>query len=361
MLEPGPRAKALKARLQAFMDAHVYPNEELYDRQLHEGPEQFRQPPIIEELKEKARAEGLWNLFLPHSKNGAGLTNLEYAALAEIMGRVHYASEVFNCSAPDTGNMEVLDRYGSDAQKERWLKPLLAGEIRSAYCMTEPDVASSDATNIETRIERDGDDYVINGRKWWITNACHPLNRLFIVMGKTDPAAPRHLQQSQILVPADAPGITRVRPLSVLGFHDEPKGHAELVFENVRVPKENLILGEGRGLDFAGAARPRAHPSLHAHHRPVRAVARADLPPPALPRRFRQAARQPVHLAGTDRGCAYPDQYGAPPDTARRASHGYRRQQGSAQRNRANQGRRHPYRPHGGGDRGAGPWRCRPL
>ena len=251
MLEPSPRAKALKAQVQAFMDDHVYPNEALYERQLHEGPEPFRQPPIVEALKAKAKAEGLWNLFLPHSENGAGLTNLDYAPLAEIMGRVHYASELFNCSAPDTGNMEVLDRYGTAAQKARWLAPLLAGEIRSAYCMTEPGVASSDATNVETSIVRDGDDYVINGRKWWITNAYHPHNRLFIVMGKTDPAAPRHLQQSQILVPADTPGITRVRPLPVLGFHDEPKGHAELAFDNVRVPKENLILGEGRGFEIS--------------------------------------------------------------------------------------------------------------
>jgi acyl-CoA dehydrogenase len=167
------------------------------------------------------------------------------------MGKVHFASEVFNCSAPDTGNMEVLDRFGSDAQKERWLKPLLAGEIRSSYCMTEPAVASSDATNIETRIERDGDEYVINGRKWWITNAYHPHTRIYILMGKTDPGAALHLQQSQILIPTDTPGITRVRPLSVLGFYDEPKGQAELIFENVRVPKENLILGEGRGFEIS--------------------------------------------------------------------------------------------------------------
>lgn len=245
------KSSELATRLHAFMDAHIYPNEALYETQLHEGPEQFRVPPILEELKAKARAEGLWNLFLPHSENGAGLTNLEYAPLAEIMGRVHYASEVFNCSAPDTGNMEVLDRYGSEAQKERWLKPLLEGKIRSAYCMTEPAVASSDATNVETRIERDGDHYVINGRKWWITNAYHPLTAIYIVMGKTDFDAPRHLQQSQILVEPDTPGITRVRPLPVLGFHDEPKGHAELLFENVRVPVENLILGEGRGFEIS--------------------------------------------------------------------------------------------------------------
>jgi acyl-CoA dehydrogenase len=245
------QSQALAVRLQRFMDDHVYPNEKLYEEQLHAGPEQFRVPPILEELKAKARAQGLWNLFLPHSENGAGLSNLDYAPLAEIMGRVHYASEVFNCSAPDTGNMEVLDRYGSEAQKARWLKPLLEGEIRSAYCMTEPAVASSDATNIETRIDRDGDDYVINGRKWFITNAYHPNTRIFILMGKTDFDAPRHLQQSQILIPTDTPGITWVRPLPVMGFFDEPKGQAELLFEDVRVPKDNIILGEGRGFEIS--------------------------------------------------------------------------------------------------------------
>lgn len=249
--EQSEKSRAMAARLQAFMDEHVYPNEALYETQLHEGPEKFRVPPIMNELKEQAKADGLWNLFLPHSDNGAGLTNLEYAPLSEIMGRVHFASEVFNCSAPDTGNMEVLDRYGSAAQKERWLKPLLAGQIRSSYCMTEPAVASSDATNIETRIERDGDEYVINGRKWWITNAYHPNTRIFILMGKTDVDAPRHLQQSQILIPVETPGITWVRPLSALGFYDEPKGQAELLFENVRVPAENIILGEGRGFEIS--------------------------------------------------------------------------------------------------------------
>lgn len=233
------------------MDEHVYPNEALYERQLHEGPEQFRVPPVLEELKAKARAAGLWNLFLPDSENGAGLTNLEYAPLAEIMGRVHLASEVFNCSAPDTGNMEILERFGSDAQKQRWLAPLLEGRTRSSFCMTEPAVASSDATNIETRIVRDGGDYVINGRKWWITNAYHPNNALFIVMGKTDPAGPTHLQQSQILVDPSSRGITLLRPLPVLGYHDEPKGHAEILFEDVRVPADQLLLGEGRGFEIS--------------------------------------------------------------------------------------------------------------
>lgn len=246
------RSQAIAQRIGAFMDQHVYPNEALYQAQLQETPAPpFRVPPILETLKERARAEGLWNLFLPESSNGAGLTNLEYAPLAEIMGRVHFASEVFNCSAPDTGNMEVLDRYGSEAQKARWLAPLLEGRTRSSYCMTEPAVASSDATNVETKIERDGDHYVINGRKWWITNAFHPHLDLLIVMGKSDVTAPRHLQQSQILVDPATPGISWVRPLTVFGYIDAPKGHAELLFENVCVPVENLVLGEGRGFEIS--------------------------------------------------------------------------------------------------------------
>jgi acyl-CoA dehydrogenase len=249
---PSPRALALREQLYAFMVAEVHPNEAHYERLLlaQPGPE-FVVPPLLEQLKAKARAQGLWNLFLPNSAHGAGLTNLEYAPLAELMGRVHWAAEIFNCSAPDTGNMEVLDRYGSSEQKRRYLLPLLEGRIRSCYCMTEPAVASSDATNIETRIERDGDDYVINGRKWWITNAYHPNIGVYILMGKTDSTAPRHLQQSQILVDPQTPGITLVRPLSVFGYSDAPKGHAEIVFENVRVPAENLILGEGRGFEIS--------------------------------------------------------------------------------------------------------------
>jgi acyl-CoA dehydrogenase len=246
------RSLALLTRLEDFMQAHVYPNEALYEQQLHEVPgEIFRVPPIMEALKAKARTEGLWNLFLPDSEFGAGLTNLEYAPLAEVMGRVIWAAEVFNCSAPDSGNMEVLDRYGSAAQKQKYLAPLLEGRIRSAYCMTEPEVASSDATNIETRIEREGDHYLINGRKWWTTNAYHPNNGIYIVMGKTDPSAPMHLQQSQILVEPDTPGIRRVRPLSVFGYMEPPKGHGEVIFENVRVPLENIILGEGRGFEIS--------------------------------------------------------------------------------------------------------------
>jgi len=247
-----PHAQELKARVAAFMDAHIYPNEALYHKQAAETVRPpFRVPPILEELKAKARAAGLWNLFLPQSENGGGLSNREYAPIAELMGRVHFASEVFNCSAPDTGNMELLERYGTPEQKERYLRPLLAGEIRSAYCMTEPAVASSDATNVETRILRDGDHYVITGRKWWITNAYHPHLGLFIVMGKTDPDAPRHAQQSQILVDPATPGIEIVRPLSVFGYYDEPKGHAEIVFDEVRVPAANLILGEGRGFEIS--------------------------------------------------------------------------------------------------------------
>ena len=251
-LAPGGRGQALLAQLRTFMADHVYPNEALYEKQLHEVPgETFRIPPLMNELKAKAQAEGLWNLFLPQSDAGAGLTNLEYAPLAEVMGQVYWASEVFNCSAPDTGNMELLERYGSEDQKRKYLVPLLEGRIRSAYCMTEPDVASSDATNVETRIVRDGDHYVIDGHKWWTTNAYHPNVGIFIVMGKTDLAAPRHLQQSQILVEPNTPGVRLVRPLPVFGYLEPPKGHGEVVFENVRVPAANMILGEGRGFEIS--------------------------------------------------------------------------------------------------------------
>ena len=249
---PSPRALQLRDQLAAFMAEHVHPVAAQYERDLlsQPGPD-FTVPPVMDELKARARAAGLWNLFLTHSEHGAGLTNLEYAPLAEIMGRLHWAAEIFNCSAPDTGNMEVIDRYGTEAQKRRYLLPLLEGRMRSSFCMTEPEVASSDATNISTRIELDGDHYVINGRKWWITNAYHPRNGVYIVMGKTDPTAPRHLQQSQILVDPDTPGITRVRTLHVLGYADAPKGHAEIVFVNVRVPAANLLLGEGRGFEIS--------------------------------------------------------------------------------------------------------------
>lgn len=240
-------------RLQAFMEEHILPVEKEVNN-FHLNPaNNWKHWPGLEDLKAEAKAAGLWNLFLPKNYGdlSPGLSNLEYAPLAEMMGRVLWSSEVFNCSAPDTGNMEVLAKYGSPAQQEKWLKPLMNGEIRSAFLMTEPAVASSDATNIETSIRLEGDEYVINGRKWWSSGAVNPSCKITIVMGKTDPDAPRHLQQSMILVPLDTPGLTVVRPLSVFGYYDSPEGHAEIVLENVRVPKENLILGEGRGFEIA--------------------------------------------------------------------------------------------------------------
>ncbi len=248
------RTAALQARVKAFMAEHVYPAEPVYWQQLEAhtaAGKRWTPLPVIEALKPKARAAGLWNLFLPESERGAGLSNQEYAPLAEIMGRVPWASEVFNCSAPDTGNMEVLVRYGSAAQQERWLLPLLAGEIRSAFAMTEPAVASSDATNIEARITRRGDEYVINGRKWWTSGAGDPRCKVMIFMGKTDPEAPKYSQQSMILVPMDAPGVKVVRPLSVFGYDDAPHGHMEVDFHEVRVPASNILLGEGRGFEIA--------------------------------------------------------------------------------------------------------------
>src|SRR5258707_8412354 len=244
------KVQTLQKRLQHFMDEHIYPNEQRYHEELNPN-DRWKPSRIIEELKPKARAAGLWNLFLPGSEDGAGLTNLEYAPLCEIMGRSTMAPEVFNCSAPDTGNMEVLARYGSEEQKERWLKPLLNGEIRSCFAMTEPKVASSDATNIESSIVRDGDQYVINGLKWWSSGAGDPRCKVAIFMGKTDPAAAKHKQQSMIVVPIDAPGITIKRMLTVFGYDDAPHGHGEIQFENVRVPAGNLLLGEGRGFEIA--------------------------------------------------------------------------------------------------------------
>jgi len=249
--EYSDEVKALQMRLKAFMEAHVYPNQQRFHDEVDTG-DRWEPTRLIEELKVKAKAEGLWNLFLPESDHGAGLTNLEYAPLCEIMGRVHWAPEVFNCNAPDTGNMEVLARYGTPAQQEQWLKPLLAGEIRSAFAMTEPAVASSDATNIESRIVRDGDSYVLNGRKWWTTGAPDPRCRILIFMGKSDPDnVDRHSQQSMILVPMDTPGVKMARWLPVFGYDDAPHGHAEMVFENVRVPASNMLLGEGRGFEIA--------------------------------------------------------------------------------------------------------------
>lgn len=247
-----PRSSELKARVSAFMDEHVYPNERRIVEEIAAGPTRWKPIALIEELKAKALTQGLWNLFLPDSEHGAGLSNLEYAPLCEVMGRSLWAPEVFNCSAPDTGNMEVLVRYGTPEQKKRWLEPLLAGEIRSAFAMTEPAVASSDATNIATDIRKDGEDYVINGHKWWISGAADPRCRILIMMGKTDAAHPdRHRQQSMILVPRDAPGVTLKRALPVFGFDDAPHGHSEIVFANVRVPAANLLLGEGRGFEIA--------------------------------------------------------------------------------------------------------------
>jgi acyl-CoA dehydrogenase len=249
--EYSAKTRDLMARLEAFMDEHIYPNEEAVGEQVDAGPTRWKPIPMIEELKPKARAAGLWNLFLPESEYGAGLTNLEYAPLCEIMGRSFFASEVFNCSAPDTGNMEVLVRYGSPEQRKQWLEPLLAGEIRSAFAMTEPAVASSDATNIQSSITRDGDDYVINGTKWWTSGAGDPRCKISIFMGKTDPNASKHQQQSMVLVPLDTPGIKIKRMLSVFGYDDAPHGHAEVEFKDVRVPVSNLLLGEGRGFEIA--------------------------------------------------------------------------------------------------------------
>jgi len=251
--DPSPKVQQLQQRLAAFMEEHIYPNEARHGQEAESlGPWQVH--PVIEELKPKARAAGLWNLFLPQSAHGAGLTNLEYAPLCEIMGRSFLAPEVFNCSAPDTGNMEVLARYGTPAQQERWLKPLLAGEIRSCFAMTEPRVASSDATNIESSITRDADsgDYVVNGLKWYTTNATDPRCQVAIFMGKTDPdAADRHLQQSMILVAMDSPGVQVIRPLPVFGFYGMPDRASEVRFDNVRVPASNMLLGEGRGFEIA--------------------------------------------------------------------------------------------------------------
>jgi acyl-CoA dehydrogenase len=249
-----PKVRELQARLTAFMEAGVYPNERRFRDEV-EGNRTKGNPwiptKLVEELKTRARAAGLWNLFLPDSPHGAGLTNLEYAPLAEIMGRVTWAPEVFNCSAPDTGNMETIERYGTPEQKRQWLEPLLEGEIRSAFLMTEPAVASSDATNIECSMERDGDHYVVNGRKWWSSGAGDPRCKIYIVMGKTDPAAPKHRQQSMLLVPAAAPGVTRIRPLTVLNADDAPHGHMEIDLADVRVPVSNVLKGEGCGFEIA--------------------------------------------------------------------------------------------------------------
>src|SRR5690349_2006351 len=249
------KTEELRTKLLTFMDEFVYPAEAVLEQQLHDAEDPWQRQPILEELKAEARRQGLWNLFLPDAEHGAGLTNLQYAPLAEITGRSpHLAPEALNCAAPDTGNMEVLAMFGSPEQQDRWLKPLLEGQIRSAFCMTEPDVASSDATNIATRIEADGDGYVINGRKWWSSGAMDPNCKVFIVMGKTDPSADRHRQQSMILVPRDTPGVSVLRGMHVFGYSDGTHGgHAEVVFDNVRVPADALIAGEGEGFAIAQA------------------------------------------------------------------------------------------------------------
>ena len=311
-----PKVKQLRERVDSFMQQHVYPNEQRFHDEVEENTKRgarWTPTKLIEELKPKAKAAGLWNLFLPQSSHGAGLTNLEYAPLAESMGRVPWAPEVFNCSAPDTGNMETIERYGSDSHKQQWLKPLLAGEIRSAFVMTEPAVASSDATNIQTSIKRDGDDYVINGRKWWISGAGDPRCRIYIVMGKTDPEAPRHSQQSMILVPSDTPGINVMRPLSVFGYDDAPHGHMEIDFKNVRVPASQPDARRRPRLrNRAGPLGPRAHSSLHALDRARRARARADVQPFIQPSCIRLRSRASNGVAGAHRRGALPHRPGAP-------------------------------------------------
>jgi len=248
---PSPRAQEIAKRLTAFMEEHVYPAEAVFERQLGEAKDRWSELPVTAELKAKAKAAGLWNLWLPKKHYTEGLSNRDYAPLCEIMGRSPIGPESFNCSAPDTGNMETLILYGNEEQKKRWLPPLMDGEIRSCFAMTEPDVASSDATNIRTEIRRDGDTYVINGRKWWTTGAPDSRAKILIVMGRTDPGAPSHKQQSMVLVPMDTPGVKVIRPLSVFGYDDAPHGHAEVLFDNVRVPASNILLGEGRGFEIA--------------------------------------------------------------------------------------------------------------
>jgi acyl-CoA dehydrogenase len=292
--EPSARCVEFKERLGAFMDEHVYPAEPVYEQQLRDSGDPHHQPAVMEQLKAQARADGLWNMFLPDEEHGAGLTNSDYAPLAEILGRSPIASEACNCSAPDTGNMEVLHDFGTDEQKQQWLMPLLEGEIRSAFAMTEPEVASSDATNIQLRIERAGDDYVLNGRKWWTTNAMHPNCRIMIVMGKTSTDGPIHKQQSQILVPIDTPGVEIVRELSVFGYTDQD-GHGEVQFTDVRVPATNLIAGEGDGFMIAQA---RLGPG-RIHHC-MRAIGAAERALEAMCRRAvsRVTFGQPVAMRG---------------------------------------------------------------
>ena len=338
--EHSAKVKDLQARLAAFMDAHVHPNEQRFGDQVEQG-DRWQPIPLVEELKAKARAEGLWNLFLPASEYGAGLTNTEYAPLCEIMGRaLPFAPEIFNCSAPDTGNMEVLVRYGTAGQKRQWLEPLLAGDIRSCFAMTEPDVASSDATNIQSTIRRDADEYVVNGRKWWISGAGDPRCRVAIFMGRSSPDAPRHQQQSMILVPMDAAGVRIERMLPVFGFDDAPHGHAEIVFDNVRVPASNMLLGEGRGFEIA---QGRLGPGRIHHCMRLIGLAERALALMCARVKTRVAFGRPLAEQGTIRAShrrvPRGDRPGAAAHAARRVPDGYRRQQGSAIGNRADQGR----------------------
>src|SRR5579883_1016857 len=335
-------------RVQSFMQKHVRPAVPVYKQQDAEG-ERWKVIPVLEDLKKKAKAEGLWNMFMPPSSHeddefrGAGLTNLEYAPLAEEMGHISWASEVFNCSAPDTGNMEVLMRYGSKEHKRQWLKPLMAGEIRSAFLMTEPAVASSDATTIETRIARDGDHYVINGRKWWSSGVGDPRCKIAILMGKTEPKAARHQQQSQILVPLDSKGITVEKMLPVFGYDDAPHGHAQVLLENVRVPVSNLLLGEGRGFEIAqGRLGPGPHPSLHAHYRQGRGGSGEDGEAAQLPHGVRQEDHRALDLGAAHRRGPHRhrDEPAALPEGRRHDGQG--RQQDRPARNRHDQGRRPP-------------------
>jgi acyl-CoA dehydrogenase len=358
--EYSAKVKAVQQRLHAFMQEHIYPNEQRYQDEVAAG-DRWQPPVIIEELKRKARAAGLWNLFLPDSSRGGGLNNLEYAPLCEIMGRVHWSSEVFNCSAPDTGNMETLERYGTEAQKRQWLEPLLDGAIRSSFAMTEPGVASSDATNIQSRIERQGDHYVINGHKWWATGAPDRRCKLLIVMGKTDPDNPdRHRQQSMILVPREAPGVTVRRWLPVFGFDHAPHGHGEVLFENVKVPVTNILLGEGRGFEIA---QGRLGPG-RVHHC-MRAIGQAEVALEKTCRRLntrvafgKPLAEQSVMLERIARS-ADRDRPDSAVGAQGRRHDGQARQQGGARRDRDDQGCRAEYAVPRARPRHPGLWRRR--
>ena len=349
--EYSPRTKELQAQLLRFMDEHIYPAEQRYEDEIEANTKAGKRwTPLqtIEELKPKARAQGLWNMFLPPTAGGKGakesgrnfgLSNGDYAPLAEIMGRVPWSSEVFNCSAPDTGNMETIERYGTAEHKERWLQPLLDGKMRSAFAMTEPAVASSDATNIEARIDKDGNDYVINGVKWWTSGAGDPRCKIYIFMGKTDFDAPRHSQQSMILVPADTPGIKIIRPLSVFGYDDAPHGHMEVAFKNVRVPQSNILLGEGRGFEIA---QGRLGPGRIHHCMRLIGLAERSLElmckRATLARRLRQDDRRAGRDARAHRRVALPDRHGAPADAEGGLDDGRRRQQGRQIGDRDDQG-----------------------